>query len=597
MKRKTAWLILGCLIVATLVLASCSSDTTTDTSTDTTTDTSDATVEDTGPKMVTDSLGRQVQEPQYGGRLTWVYSTGSGVWEIHSGGTNWAAAGVIFETLLFPDWLMGPAGTSESRMDAGYFPLEDMVGGLAESWEQLDLTTAIYHIRPGVKWQNNPLLNGRELVADDVVYSIKAAQDHTRSFNYKAPDQPRRRAVALDKYTVQVTLDEADVSAWYYTAGTIYIIPPEIEQEGLNWEDWNTASGTGTGAYVLEEAVEGASYTLVRNPDYWLTDPLHPENQLPYLDSMKVLDITDWSARLAAFITGKIDRLVQITGDQMIDLAERSPNIQSYELSAYTYNMVLRSDHEIFDDLRVRKALHMAVDNDAIVRDFYGDAAVWDNFPFDPSLGPNVYTSYAELPAETRDIYTYNPDEAKRLLAEAGYADGFDFQVEVYPNQVVQDAITIYQKAFKDIGVDMTINEIEGGTFWSMTAGREYEDAVASPWGSVSIPSKVWMYLVSKEHRYNYINKDDPYISEQYDKLAALVDPVEIGKVYKSLYQHLREEAYFMTLPSPSPFTVWQPWVKGFHGEFISTVMMDYRGGGGLAYSWLDQDVKTEMGY
>ena len=180
MAKKLVWLVLSCLMVATLVLASCAPAVTEEEEVVTEEEVvaeEEVAVEE-GPEMVTDSLGRLVEKPQYGGTITFAWGDAS--WDPLEGDIP-AHTDLTFEGLSFWDFTRGPSGTGEFTMQSAYYPPEERVGGIAESWEQLDEATVIYHLRRGVRWQDSPLLNGRELVADDIVYSINAIQAHPRS--------------------------------------------------------------------------------------------------------------------------------------------------------------------------------------------------------------------------------------------------------------------------------------------------------------------------------------------------------------------------------------------------------------------------------
>jgi ABC-type transport system substrate-binding protein len=136
----------------------------------------------------------------------------------------------------------------------------------------------------------------------------------------------------------------------------------------------------------------------------------------------------------------------------------------------------------------------------------------------------------------------------------------------------------------------MTIDLVEYGGFWAKAADRAFEDAIASDWGYASTPYKVWGYLQDKNHLYNFTNFGDPYIAEQYTILGTLVDSDEINKILRELDMHLKEEAYFMTFPVPVEYVFWQPWIKGYNGEY-------YSWGARRLHAWIDQDLKTEMGH
>ena len=135
-------------------------------------------------------------------------------------------------------------------------------------------------------------MNGRELTADDVVYSIQrilVLGDFTErpaqtgsSFNL-----PWESIEATDKYTVVFKLKEPYLGALtaIFSDGLLWILPPEVIEQYGNYADWRNM--VGTGALMLTDYVEDVSKTYVRNPDYWGYDPKYPENRLPYVDQIR----------------------------------------------------------------------------------------------------------------------------------------------------------------------------------------------------------------------------------------------------------------------------------------------------------------------
>lgn len=541
--------------------------------------------------MVTDSMGRLVEKPQYGGTVSFVH-TGP-TWEPYSRDSLLASGDVIFQGLLVADPKKGPSGTGEYA-EGAYIPITMKSGGIAESWEQPDPLTIIYHLRKGIRWGDSPLLNGRELVAADVVYSVGKVQDHPRSYVYRAPDTPRKTATALDKYTVEVKLPEPDPRGWLLFNAAIVITPPELEQAGLNWANWRTSVGTGTGPYILEEVVEGSSTFYKRNPNYWMDDPFHPDNRLPYPDAIQGLDIVDVSTQMAAMRTGKIDRL-GVGWAQSPDLLRTNPELLYIGTAAGVYHVVFRSDSEFFGDKRVRQAMNMAVDNNAIVRDLYNGEATWLNYPYHDDHGPDIDTPFDEWPAEIQEIYTYNPVKARQLLADAGYPNGFKFEILAHPYQLILDTLAIYQVYFEDIGVEMTINQVEAGAFWSIAGTRAYEDANSSSWG-LGDPFKDWGYLRFQNDFYNYTNSDDAFMQERYLALGTAADAAAQNKILKEIGWYILDNANFMTLPSPYGKWFWQPWLKSYNGDYRMGIAHAYSVSW-LPYVWIDQNLKTEMGY
>ena len=169
MRGKFAWMALSCLMVVALVLSSCQPATTEEkegtTVTGKVTEKEAAAVveeeeekevveEEEGPVMVTDSLGRTVQKPEYGGTLTIVTSA----WCIQSldpvniGAEDMGA--LQYNRLISPDWLTSPQGTGESLFQTRDPEPQLFIGELAESFEVISMNTVIFYLRKGIHWQN-----------------------------------------------------------------------------------------------------------------------------------------------------------------------------------------------------------------------------------------------------------------------------------------------------------------------------------------------------------------------------------------------------------------------------------------------------------
>lgn len=154
------------------------------------------------------------------------------------------------------------------------------VGGLAESWERVDLLTKVYYLRQGVRWHDKPPVNGREFVADDVVWSFNEYLENPRSILYGKDIT----VTALDTYTVEIKMANPE-EIWGRIGGHVVINAPEVAAAPGGYSDWQNV--TGTGPYILTDYVTDSSLTFERNPLYWRSDPFYPENQLPYPDALR----------------------------------------------------------------------------------------------------------------------------------------------------------------------------------------------------------------------------------------------------------------------------------------------------------------------
>ena len=214
-----------------------------------------------------------------------------------------------------------PAATAPMRADwRGQYDIwEDKVGTIAEktTWT-VDAAknegTIVYTVRQGIRWARNSIspaslkVNGRELTADDVAAYLTRVTTDSRAYLYKT-NLPLRQAVVTKsgpwEVTVKVPLDTL-ITAIFRLGDTVKVEPVELKDSPLT--DWKDVS-FGTGPYMTIDYVQGSSVTQVRNPNYWRKNPVGPGkgDQLPYVEKVKHLVITDVSSRQAALRTGKID--------------------------------------------------------------------------------------------------------------------------------------------------------------------------------------------------------------------------------------------------------------------------------------------------
>ena len=176
-------------------------------------------------------------------------------------------------------------------------------GRLAESWEiATDWTSYTFNIRHGVYWQNIAPMNGREFTAQDVVWNFD--RDLGLGGDPPAPLFPSTNfpgilsITAPSTYTVVFNLRTPSMSLLTMMLGILidnFMMPPEAVAEWGNVQNPNHQIGTGP--FILQDFVAQSSITAIRNPNYYLSDPNYPANQLPYLNEVKILDIPYLSQR------------------------------------------------------------------------------------------------------------------------------------------------------------------------------------------------------------------------------------------------------------------------------------------------------------
>ena len=545
-------------------------------------------------EMVLDALGRLVEKPQYGGTLTSAYQAIQAVKSFHvdqPGYSHQGALCVIYEGLLTADWAKGPAGTNENSYQSLDPPEYYWKGALAESWEVVDPYTFVFKLRKGVRFQNIPPVNGREVTSDDVVYCTNFIKESARSADSQWFRDRLESVEALDKYTVEFKVNEESFRSLAAVGKSTvrWIFPREMmEKGGGSLEDWQLACGTGP--FMIDDFVIDSSLTYKKNPDYWGYDELHPDNRLPYIDTLVSLIILDPSTQLAALRTGKIDML-GASPETAASLKETRPELKwtRYVRNSGEPVFVWRIDHEPFNDIRVRRALLMSIDFNTIVNEFFKGDGVLLSFPLCAAWS-DVYTPLDEQPQSVQENFSYNPERAKQLLAEAGYPDGFETEILTY---AYDQQVEIYQGYWANIGIDAKIRMVDYGTFVSQSFGRVYDQIAAVGCGQTS-PFIILSMQTSKSF-FNIGMVNDPHIDQQIEEVEKCFDAEKRNKMFRELGVYILEQANNVAFPASYLYMFWWPWIKNYNGEL--TMGSIYDRGPIWARVWFDRDLRQEMGY
>ncbi|HEY96012.1 MAG TPA: ABC transporter substrate-binding protein [Dehalococcoidia bacterium] len=596
MKKKIIWMMISGLMVLTLILASCETKTTEKTTEDDTDDVVKITESETttGP---TDGVKDEVQLPpdlpKYGGIHTFVGIEPMGFDPAYTLSVECKHQMYGYDCLLGEDWSKGPAGTGE--MEGPFLGLVSfLTGEIAESWDMPDNNTIIYHIRKGVHFWNKAPANGRELDADDIVWNLQRQFDTGPYMNMNVTKKDFPTSIqALDKWTVEIKLPASQGSTFMMMSEQVHYSAPEVAEVHGDLKDWRNVIGTGP--WMLMDYVSATQMTFKRNPDYWKYDPVHPENQLPYLNGLKCLFITDASTRQAAFRVGKIDTLPAAV-DEATLLLNENPALKSAEFHTSGTSLWGRIDlPELpFKDLKVRKALNMAINRQELVDEYYDGKADILCVPYANDAGhSSMYTPLEEMPESVQEVFSYNPEKAKKLLAEAGYPNGF--KTQIICTSAESEVLSIVKEYFLDIGVDMEINVMETGARRSMGRARTYPEMNYGPVVESSFPFK--MHMVRSESFDCFSYWEHPYTRGLYEKAMQYVgkDDATLCKMLKEEYApFVLENCIGIWMPAPYTYRLWWPWVQNFWG---STVLGYDNQECYTHYAWHDEKMKASMGY
>ncbi len=607
---KKIWaLILSLLIMLSFLMISCESETTEKVAKDEGDDKVVITETETGEKKqetVQQPGMRDPDEPKYGGVFIDTGGDPFG-WDpgiMQSIFIYWSR--FMNEPLLITDWSKGPAGTGQVDFQFGYMGMGSLLrGALAESYELPDNETIIFHIRPGVHWWNKAPVNGREVTADDVVWSIEREWACPRC--WPRSSEPKENWLisikALDKYTVECKVPphvqgyHVIFEGWY-----LQILPPEVVAMYGDMNNWENV--VGTGPWMIDDYVVSSSLTFKRNPNYWSNDPVHPDNPIPYMDSYKQLIIPDLSSQQAAFRTGKLDMLRGVSTEDWERFMQSNPDLNYVDVfpSIPQYPCGREDKEELpFKDLKVRQAMNLAVNQQEILDDYYKGYGVMLGYPFVPKQSfADVYVPLENMPTvpnepgsacSVQELFEYKPDKAKQLLAEAGYPTGF--KTKITCSQAEVDFLSIVREYLLVVGIDMELDVNEGGAVFSMKKGRTFPEMIMSD---------TYTYSYWKMHNCRPESASCPPFWGS-DKTKAAFDTVmtNIGKddqavrqAVKAVVPHILENAWGIWVPLRNTYWMWWPWLQNFHGE---TNDGHLNGSLFTPYYWYDTELKKSMGY
>ena len=312
------------------------------------------------------------------------------------------------------------------------------------------------------------------------------------------------------------------------------ISPTAMEELGAQFSQ----RGVGSGPYELAEWEKGSRLVLEANPDYWEGIPPTPRAiSVPIVDNV---------ARVAALQSGQLNIAVNLQPDTIAEL-ETDPRFEVLQqVGPHIWWVTLDTQNEALSDKRVRQALNYAIDREAITDSLLKGTGIPAYGPIPPGLAgydPDLVS------------YTYNPERARELLAEAGYPDGFsmDFWVPT-SGSGMQDPLpmaTALQAYWADIGVDARIQTLDWGTYLSNLATPPEESGYTSFELSFMLgtgePDILLSTLLSSEQAApNGINTggySNPEVDRLIEEARREIDPERRGEIYAEVAGLIIEDA------------------------------------------------------
>jgi peptide/nickel transport system substrate-binding protein len=461
-------------------------------------------------------------------------------------------------------------------LQPGVFSVE---GDLAESWSQPNENTYVFKLRRGVRWHNKPPVNGRELDAEDVVYTLdrfRTVKGNANAYMLAALD----KVEALDKYTVKFTLKES--YAWFLdilaNPMAVCIVAKEcVEKMG----DLKKPEATvGTGPWMLDSYRPNVGMTLVRNPTYFVPG-------LPSIDRIEILVDEDKASRIAAFLTGKYDLGTEFPGTidwtdwDIVKKGRRDLKTMLYPSNVMSH-IYVRNDKPPFNDVRVRRAMSLAINRQGII-----DATYEGNGAFNPPV-PAALKEWSipiDQLGEGARYYKPDPAAARKLMAEAGHPNGFQATMDftTYGSPVLVDQMQLVLKDLKSIGIEVKLNTKEYGAYIATTFYGKYDSMAFGPQTPFLEPDNFLygQYYPGEIKNHGHIN--DPVVADMLIRQRRTPDLAKRREQIFEIQRYLAKQQYYVQIGSQIYNAVWNQALKNYGPN------LGYDYGGRLMAAWLDR--------
>ncbi len=417
---------------------------------------------------------------------------------------------------------------------------QNIVPELAETWSVSDDGTVLtFTLREGVMFSNGEPLTAAHFktVFERILDPETGSGNAWRLAGVESVEAPDERTLVLG-----LSAPTPGLLGHLAVSKALGVFHPSAIEDGTV----NTRP-VGTGPFMISDYQPGNRVLLERNPHYW-------REGLPYLDAVDVRIIPDETVRRTALVTGEIDWTFTVPAQSVAELQARDDVVvDATPAGAYYYIGVNTRDGPLAD-ARVRQAISYAVNRDNVVQAAeFGNAEVTQ----DP-IPSNSAWSFDYAP------YEHDVERARQLLAEAGFADGFD--LTIMPTTEVPATIRAAQVIQADlaaVGIRASINTLEWAEWLQEQGEGNYETFVCS-WNGLVDPDDFFYAQHHTGEVFNFTGYSNPSVDELLDEARGLAEFDDRYPLYEQVNQMIVDDAAYIYLYNPLQIHAYNPYVQGF---------------------------------
>lgn len=472
----------------------------------------------------------------------------------------------------------------------GYSLETDMATGATHN---ADYTQWTFKIPPDVKFQDIAPVNGRLCTADDVVFSFQRYIDTSiwasALSNVSKITAPDPTTVVFDMKQPQVTFDGI--------VGTPYYLI--FAKEHYENADLFKSTAIGTGPWQVESNTYQAKKENVRFTGFnlkssWMKGA-NANQQLPFMDRLTEQYYPSDAALVASFIAGSSDDYLidSFSPDKLSTILSSNPNMYiqvNPGWATYPLGIMWSYKSKPFQDVRVRRALSMAIDRKAIMKQIFNSGTIGGGPVQFDLLGLKLPRDLSEY----GQYYQFNPQAAQQLMKEAGFENGTSFTFEIastYPaslDGIRWDAIQLVQQYWQqNLKVDLKIVQKDGLAANNDYLNHSYGDMTLLPPVVGGDAYSLMVPILHTSGGANYGAYSDKTMDGLLDQLGAAPSPDKVLALTKQVQQKVQDECTWLYIGWPQAAWLSQPWI---HGELENLyTCMCYYGMGDRRNVWIDQ--------
>lgn len=485
------------------------------------------------------TVAKPVEKPKPGGILNVSGRLTPEHWDVHQAASS--------ATL----WPVGPCYSSLVRYD--WENNEKIIPDLADKWTvSQDSKLYTFNLRQGVKWHD-----GKPLTSADVKFSLDRIRKPPQGVASprKALLQSIKDIETPDDSTVKITTDYADASLLTVIAMPWNSILPKhvIGEKG----DMKTTV-VGTGPFKFKSYSPGVSFEVVKNPDYFLKG-------YPYLDGIMRYYLTDSAKRFAAFRAGQVDIVEygSFTVSQAEQLAKELSQVKVIDQRGVCWtSLYFNMERKPWDDVRVRKAVHLAFDRQLEVKvplEGRGDLG-WVIPPTSMYAIPQA--ELEKLPG-FRQPKDADMAEAKKLLAEAGFPSGFKADMVWRSEARYEPTATFTHNQLGKLGIELQLRSLETAPLFETMAKGTFDTLNFQYCTTMTDPNDLLAYFVGGDPR-NYSRYKDPEVDQWFKEQSMTLDTAKRKEIILKIQRKLLDTVPAIVLAWHAHIMGWYPKVKDY---------------------------------